>query len=87
MGLSFEVPFLTEERDRAGFCPFALSQVSVRGRAGLGTPALPFDRCSASDKLPADTIFGALPSQFIPGDYKSHNKSTPIGEQRASPNQ
>ncbi|GFX74147.1 hypothetical protein TNCV_2911801 [Trichonephila clavipes] len=36
MGPCFQVPFLAEERDRASFCPFALSQVSVPAEPALG---------------------------------------------------
>ncbi|GFQ66907.1 uncharacterized protein TNCT_90081 [Trichonephila clavata] len=79
MGPSFEVPFLTEERDRAGFCPFALSQVSVPAE-----PALGHLRCLLTDVPPQtnclpDTVFGALPRHFqINGGYSSHNTSHPV---------
>ncbi|GFQ71769.1 hypothetical protein TNCT_157401 [Trichonephila clavata] len=80
MGPSFEVPFLTEERDRAGFCPFALSQVSVPAE-----PALGHLRCLLTDVPPQtnclpDTVFGALPRRFRrSAGYSSHNTSHPKG--------
>ncbi|GFQ84383.1 hypothetical protein TNCT_32731 [Trichonephila clavata] len=78
MGPSFEVPFLTEERDRAGFCPFALSQVSVPAE-----PALGHLRCLLTDVPPQtnclpDTVFGALPRLSMNGGYSSHNTSHPV---------
>ncbi|GFW84400.1 hypothetical protein TNCV_1132681 [Trichonephila clavipes] len=47
MGPCFQVPFPAEERDRAGFCPFAPSQVSAPTE-----PALGHLRCHLTDVPP-----------------------------------
>ncbi|GFV35621.1 uncharacterized protein TNCV_2699021 [Trichonephila clavipes] len=58
MGPCFQVPFPAEERDRAGFCPFAPRRVSVPTE-----PALGHLRCHLTDVPPQtnclpDAVFG-----------------------------
>ncbi|GFY37088.1 hypothetical protein TNIN_151811 [Trichonephila inaurata madagascariensis] len=73
MGPCFQVPFLAEEREQAGFCPFALSQVSVPAE-----PALGHLRCHLTDVPPQtnclpDTVFG-VPRTALSRCFKARLK-------------
>ncbi|GFU15760.1 hypothetical protein TNCV_2367311 [Trichonephila clavipes] len=81
-----QVPFPAEERDRAGFCPFAPRRVSVPTE-----PALGHLRCHLTDVPPQanclpDAVFGVPRTSTLCRGLKAHTFIPIEGRLGISPN-